>query len=137
MQIESGPLCSGFMAERASVNVTERKLAGFASVIFWWSRWQWACAKRGRNVIEVGGRRFFWYVHAEARVRIATDDKRFVVAYRWDGEWCWSGEQRGFGQAGAAAVEQFKQHYRKRPTISYRYSPDALAMARTHSQAVR
>jgi Protein of unknown function (DUF3843) len=71
------------------------------------------------------------------RVRLSFKDHPFVRGeffhgslVRWDGEWCWSGEQRGFGQVDAATVEQFKQHYRKRPTILYRYSPDALAKAR-------
>lgn len=42
--------------------------------------------KKGRSVIEVGGRRFVWYVHRETHVRIASEDKRFVVTYRWIGE---------------------------------------------------
>jgi hypothetical protein len=45
-----------------------------------------AVRKRGRTVIEVGGRRFVWHVHRETHVRIASEDKRFGVAYRWVGE---------------------------------------------------
>jgi hypothetical protein len=42
--------------------------------------------KKNRNLIEVCGRRFVWYVHRETHVRIASEDKRFVVAYRWVGD---------------------------------------------------
>jgi hypothetical protein len=45
-----------------------------------------AVRKKGRSVVEVSGRRFFWHVHRETHVRIASEDKRFVVAYRWVGE---------------------------------------------------
>jgi hypothetical protein len=42
--------------------------------------------KKGRNAIEVDGRRFVWYVHRETHVRIVSEDKRFIFAYRWIGE---------------------------------------------------
>jgi hypothetical protein len=45
-----------------------------------------AARKKGRSVVEVAGRRFVWHVHRETHVRIASEDKRFVVAYRWVGE---------------------------------------------------
>lgn len=45
-----------------------------------------AIRKKGRSVIEVGGRRFVWRVRNETHVCIASEDKRFVVAYRWFGE---------------------------------------------------
>jgi hypothetical protein len=45
-----------------------------------------AVRKKGRSIIEVGGRRFVWHVHRETYLRIASEDKRFVVAYRWIGE---------------------------------------------------
>jgi Protein of unknown function (DUF3843) len=47
----------------------------------------------------------------------------------WDGDLCWSGEQRLFDRLDAAAIEQIKQQYRKRTTIYYRYSPQDLAKA--------
>jgi hypothetical protein len=45
-----------------------------------------AIRKKGRSVIEVNGRRFVWWVHQEREVRIASEDKQFVVAYHWVGE---------------------------------------------------
>lgn len=42
--------------------------------------------KQGRSVVEVGDRRFVWHVHRDTHVRIASEDKRFVVAYRWTDE---------------------------------------------------
>jgi hypothetical protein len=45
-----------------------------------------AVRKKGRSVIEVGGRRFVWHVHRNSHVRIASEDKRSVVSYRWAGE---------------------------------------------------
>jgi len=48
----------------------------------------------------------------------------------WDGEWYWSGEQRTFDRLDAVAIEQVKQHYRRQPTIYYRYSPEDLKKAR-------
>jgi hypothetical protein len=48
----------------------------------------------------------------------------------WDGEWCWSGEQRIFDRLDAAGIEQVKQHYRKQPMIYYRCSPEDLKKAR-------
>jgi hypothetical protein len=48
----------------------------------------------------------------------------------WDGEWCWSGEQKRYGSLDAAAIEQVKQHYRRLPAIYYRYSPEELKKAR-------
>ena len=41
----------------------------------------------------------------------------------WDGEWCWSGQQRTFENLDAAAIEQFKQTIAGKPTIYYRYAP--------------
>ncbi len=41
---------------------------------------------KGRNAIEVDGRRFVWYVHRETHTRIVSEDKRFIVAYRLLGE---------------------------------------------------
>lgn len=48
----------------------------------------------------------------------------------WDGEWYWSGAQKMFDRLDAAAIEEVKQHYRKLPTIYYRYSPEDLKKAR-------
>jgi hypothetical protein len=45
-----------------------------------------AVRKRGRNVIEVNGRSFVWWVHREREVRIASNDKHFAVAFRWIGD---------------------------------------------------
>lgn len=45
-----------------------------------------AIRKKGRSVIEVGGRRFVWHVRNETHVCVASEDKRFVVAYRLIGE---------------------------------------------------
>jgi hypothetical protein len=45
-----------------------------------------AVRKKGRSVIDVDGRRFVWYVHCETHLRIASEDKAFVVSYRWAGE---------------------------------------------------
>lgn len=45
-----------------------------------------AVRKKGRSILEVGGRRFVWYVHRDTYVRITSEDKRFIVAYRWVGE---------------------------------------------------
>ena len=45
-----------------------------------------AVRKTGRSTVEVEGRRFVWYVHRETHVRIASEDKKFIVAYRWIGE---------------------------------------------------
>src|SRR5690242_2742182 len=42
-----------------------------------------AVRKKGRSNIVVNGRRFVWWVHQEREVRIASDDKRFVVSYHW------------------------------------------------------
>jgi hypothetical protein len=48
----------------------------------------------------------------------------------WDGEWCWSGEQKSFDRLDAATIEQVKKNYRMQPTIYYRYSPEDLKKAR-------
>jgi len=48
----------------------------------------------------------------------------------WNGEWYWSGEQRMFDRLDAEAIEQVKQHFRMKPTIYYRYSPEDLKKAR-------
>jgi Protein of unknown function (DUF3843) len=48
----------------------------------------------------------------------------------WDGEWYWSGEQKGFHALDAAAIERAKQQYRVLPTIYYRYAPADLKKAR-------
>ena len=45
-----------------------------------------AVRKKGRSAIEVNGRSFVWWVHRDREVRIASSDKRFVVAYRWFGD---------------------------------------------------
>jgi hypothetical protein len=42
-----------------------------------------AVRKTGRSVTDVNGRRFVWWVHQEREVRIASEDKRFVISYRW------------------------------------------------------
>jgi hypothetical protein len=42
-----------------------------------------AVHKKGRSVIEVNGRRFVYWVHRNREVRIASEDKRFVVSYHW------------------------------------------------------
>jgi hypothetical protein len=40
--------------------------------------------KKGRNKIIVNGRAFVWHVRSdEIHVNIASDDKNFVVSYRW------------------------------------------------------
>lgn len=44
-----------------------------------------AIRSKGRSSIEVQGRSFVWWVHDEHEVRIASEDKRFVVAYCWVG----------------------------------------------------
>jgi hypothetical protein len=41
--------------------------------------------KKGRAVIEVEGRKLLWYIHDEQFLRIASEDKRFAVSYRWSG----------------------------------------------------
>jgi hypothetical protein len=48
-------------------------------------RMSMAIRKKGRAEIEVEGRTFLWYVHDEQFLRIASEDKRFVVSYRWTG----------------------------------------------------
>jgi hypothetical protein len=48
----------------------------------------------------------------------------------WNGEWYWSGAQKSFDRLDAAAIEQVKQHFRRQPTIYYRYSPEDLKKAR-------
>ena len=45
-----------------------------------------AIRKKGRSIIEVNGRSFVYWVHDEQEVRIASTDKRFVVAFRWIGD---------------------------------------------------
>jgi hypothetical protein len=45
-----------------------------------------AVRKKGRSVIEVNGRSFVWWVYRDREVRIASADKRFVVAFRWVGD---------------------------------------------------
>jgi uncharacterized protein DUF3843 len=52
----------------------------------------------------------------------------------WDGDWCWSGEQRTFDRLDAAAIEQLKQNYRNLPMIYYRYCPEDLKKAREIAQ---
>ena len=43
--------------------------------------------KKGRNKITVNGRAFTWHVRSDdVYVGIASDDKQFVVSYRWVGE---------------------------------------------------
>jgi hypothetical protein len=42
-----------------------------------------AVRKKGRSVVEVNGRRFVWWVHDDREVRIASEDKRFVISYHW------------------------------------------------------
>src|SRR5262249_46366563 len=43
--------------------------------------------KKGRNKITVNGRAFVWQVLSDdTHVSIASDDKKFVVSYRWSGE---------------------------------------------------
>jgi hypothetical protein len=44
-----------------------------------------AVRRNGRSVIEVSGRSFVWWIHREREVRIASDDRRFAVAFRWVG----------------------------------------------------
>ncbi len=48
----------------------------------------------------------------------------------WDGEWYWSGLQKAFRDLGTDEIERMKDGYRKRLTIFYRYSPEALRKAR-------
>ncbi len=57
---------------------------------------------------------------------------KFVIGslVPWDGEWYWSGAQRSFDRLDAAEIEQVKQHYRMKPMLYYRYSPDDLKKAR-------
>jgi hypothetical protein len=45
-----------------------------------------AIRKKGRSRIAVNGRRFVWWVHREREVRIASEDKQFVVSYHWVGD---------------------------------------------------
>lgn len=45
-----------------------------------------AVRKKGRSIVEVDGRRFSWYIHRDTHVRIASEDQRFVIAYRWYGK---------------------------------------------------
>jgi hypothetical protein len=42
-----------------------------------------AIRKKGRSSIRVANRRYVWWVHDEREVRIASEDKRFVVSYHW------------------------------------------------------
>lgn len=110
------------MAESASSNLTRANMAGFASVSFWWSRSRWACTER-RSQIEVAGRRFVWYVHGETHIRIASEDKRFVVAYRWLGEPELTVSGSEFPRLAASAPRPFVL---RPPEFSYR-SPAGLA----------
>ena len=79
--------------------------------------------KKGRNQIEVAGRRFAWYVHGETDVRISSEDKRFVVAYRWLSEPELTVIGPEFPRLSATALRPL---ILRPPTFSYR-SPAGLA----------
>lgn len=42
--------------------------------------------RKGRCQITYAGRRYLWYIKDEWHLRIASEDKRFAVAYQWPGE---------------------------------------------------
>jgi hypothetical protein len=65
-----------------------------------------------------------------ARSPFARGDFLIGSLVPWDGEWCWSGAQKSFGNLDAAAIEEVKQNYRRLPAIYYRYSPTELKTAR-------
>jgi len=45
-----------------------------------------AIRKKGRAEFEFRGRDFVWYVGDERYLRVASEDKRFALAYRLDGD---------------------------------------------------